>query len=327
MSLFRKTLIPGLLIGLLFSSACKHDPTDVVEPDPEPLPCDTTGITYASRVLPILQVHCYSCHSGTSPQGGIDLTDWSQMTYLVNTGAFWGAINHEAGYEPMPQGLPKLSACDLLVIQTWLNDTTLEDPTPVNPCDPDTVYFVNDILPLIQSSCALSGCHDPATAQDGVILNNYQNIIQTGDIQPGDPDNSELYENLIETDPDKIMPPPPRSPLTATQIALVRKWILQGALNNSCDGGPCDTLNVTFSQTIAPLIQNRCFGCHSGSTPQGNVSLDGHANIATYAASGQLLGAISHAPGYAPMPQNGMKLTDCQISQFRKWINDGAPNN
>lgn len=205
--------------------------------------------------------------------------------------------------------------------------TSNNNPPPGIPCDPDTVYFVNTILPLLQSSCGVSGCHDAGSAQDGVILTDYANILATGEITPGNPSDSELYEKITETDPDKIMPPPPRSPLTADQINLIRLWILQGAKNNHCDQTDCDTTNITFSATIFPVIQNSCLGCHSGAAPSGGIRLESHADVVAQVNSGRLLGAIRHEQGYSPMPQNGAKLSDCDITQFEKWIENGAPNN
>ncbi len=103
------------------------------------------------------------------------------------------------------------------------------------PCHPDTVYFERDLLPVLRSSCAKSGCHDVESAVDGVILDSYVNVLETGDIKPGNPDGSDLYEVLVEDDPDKRMPPSWLPPLTNDQIAMVRKWILQGAQNLFCD--------------------------------------------------------------------------------------------
>lgn len=94
-------------------------------------------------------------------------------------------------------------------------------------------------------------------------------------------------------------------------------------LNNA----PCDTSNVTYAESVLPILQGSCTSCHSGSSPSGNVSLDGYNNVKTYADNGKLMGAISHASGYAPMPQGGNKLSSCQISTIRKWINDGTLNN
>lgn len=108
-------------------------------------------------------------------------------------------------------------------------------PITGDPCHPDTVYFERDIMPLLNSSCAKSGCHDAASATDGIILDNYANVMAKGDIKPGNPDDSDLYEVITDNDPLDRMPPPPVPPLSAEQIAMVRKWIQQGAQNLTCD--------------------------------------------------------------------------------------------
>lgn len=194
-------------------------------------------------------------------------------------------------------------------------------------CDPDTIYFHNEILPLLNSGCAVSGCHDAASAADGVILTSYSKIISTGKVKPGNPGGSKLYKVLIETDPDDRMPPPPRSPFSADQIAKVRVWIEQGAKNNMCESNMCDTLNVSFSTHVFPIMQNNCTGCHSGNQPQGGVLLSSYATIAASAASGKLLGSVMHNPGYIPMPLGAPKLDNCKITQIKKWIENGSPNN
>lgn len=197
---------------------------------------------------------------------------------------------------------------------------------PVSTCDPDSVYFQSQILPLLVSNCAKSGCHTVEDHQEGVILNNYSNVMNTGDIDPGRADHSDLYEVLTESDPDKRMPPPPAAPLTSAQIGLIGQWINQGANNNSCSNG-CDTTNVTFSGNVFPIIQNNCTGCHSGATPSGLIDLTSHMNIKVMADNGRLLGSINHDAGFVPMPRGGNKLQACQIDQVRIWIGGGALNN
>lgn len=194
-------------------------------------------------------------------------------------------------------------------------------------CDPDTIYFQNDILPLLLSSCATSGCHDNATAEHGVILTSYSQIMQTGKIKPGDPNDSEIIEVLTKNDPDDIMPPPPKQPLDPALIQMIKTWIQQGAINNRCDSKDCDSLNVTYTSTIQPMMQSHCVGCHSGPTPDGNVKLDSYSAISGYVQSGQFYGSVTHQPGFTAMPYNGNKLSDCQIAQIKKWINDGYPQN
>lgn len=197
--------------------------------------------------------------------------------------------------------------------------------TPI-PCDPDTVYFQQAALPLIVSSCAIPGCHDPGSNEDGVTLNNYQNIFNTADVEPFDLDGSDLYEVITETDPDKLMPPPDQYPsLTADEIAIIRDWILQGALNNSCEAAECDTTNVTYATAIEPIISAKCMGCHSGSTPQDGISLTNYAEVSSEALFGEVLAAVQHEAGVTAMPYNSAQLPSCEIDLIRIWIENGAP--
>lgn len=214
---------------------------------------------------------------------------------------------------------------------TGNNDTTGtggEDTFTVSDCDPNVVYFAKDVLPIITSSCAKSGCHDVASHQEGVILTDYASIMNTGDIRPGDPAGSDLYEHITENDEDKIMPPPPNAPLTSAQIAVIRKWIQQGAQNLTCNEGTlCDDSNVTFSGTVAPILNSSCIGCHNPNFVSGGIILSTHAGAAAAANSGRLYGAITHSVGFKPMPQSGNKLNACNIKLIKKWIDNGSPNN
>lgn len=226
-------------------------------------------------------------------------------------------------------------ATDTTVQDTTVQDTIGQDTLTVPPdtfivrsCDPDTVYFERDLLPILNSNCALSGCHDAQSAQDGVILNNYINTLATADVRPGDPDGSDLYEVLVEDDPDKQMPP--GDPLAQSQIDLVFRWIAQGAQDLSCGDTTivqCDTSQVSFSGFVSPLIQLHCQGCHSGNNPGGGVSLQDHGTIASAAASGRLYGAMAHLQGYSPMPQGTSRRPDCELAKLKAWIEAGSPNN
>jgi hypothetical protein len=92
--------------------------------------------------------------------------------------------------------------------------------------------------------------------------------------------------------------------------------------------GACNTSGVTYSGTVVPLLQSHgCLGCHNGAAPSGNISLQGYNNIKAVVQSGKLYGAISHAPGFSPMPQGGNKMSACNISKIKAWIEAGFPNN
>ncbi len=196
--------------------------------------------------------------------------------------------------------------------------------TTSNSCDKDTVYFENDVLPLIISSCAKSGCHDKASHKDDIILDSYENIMDHGEIKPGKPNSSELIEVMLESDPSDVMPPPPLSPLSSEEIGMISKWISQGANNNSCND--CDTSNVSYSQTISKIISTNCSACHNANNATGGVILDSYSEIKKEVDSKRLKKTINHLPGFKVMPP-GYKLSDCNIKSIEIWIQNGAPNN
>lgn len=193
-------------------------------------------------------------------------------------------------------------------------------------CSKDSIYFVQQVLPIFQSSCAKSGCHDAGTHKENLILDSYSHIIASGGVNISNPANSKIYKVLVKTGEDR-MPPLPAAALTSAQLSSISKWIGQGAKNNSCVESGCDTTNVKYSTHILPLMQNNCQGCHSGSAPDGGINLITYAGVKAVADNGKLFGAISHLNGYSAMPKNGIKLTDCQINIVKIWINQGSINN
>ena len=203
-------------------------------------------------------------------------------------------------------------------------DPPVQDPGDENPCVGDIVSFQHEVLPIMISACAYSGCHDAITAEDDVRLYDYENVRK--EVSPGDPNDSDLYESITETDADDIMPPPPASPLTSAQITVIRNWISQGANNTDC-GAPCDSTASSFSNDIFPMLQNYCIGCHNTARSDGNVNIESYSKIIPYVENGVLIGSIKHDPLYAIMPPSGSKLSDCRIAQLQKWIDEGAQNN
>lgn len=193
------------------------------------------------------------------------------------------------------------------------------------PCSPDTVYFTNTILPLFISNCAKGGCHDATTAEKGIILNSYSNIINTGDVRPYEPSHGDIVEKITETNLGERMPPLPNDGLTPEQINMIVQWINQGARNNSCS--TCDTTNVTYSGKIRSIISGKCQGCHNASNTNGGVNLADYSGVQTVALNGRLYGAVSHSIGYKPMPYNSNALPQCEVDAIKIWIDGGALNN
>ncbi len=92
----------------------------------------------------------------------------------------------------------------------------------------------------------------------------------------------------------------------------------------------CDTGNVTYSQTIKPLLTNNCYSCHSANNANSfgeGINLESFIELVSVANSSRLIGALEHLPGYDAMPSGGTKLDDCAIEKIKVWINSGALNN
>jgi len=87
----------------------------------------------------------------------------------------------------------------------------------------------------------------------------------------------------------------------------------------------CDVSNVTYSATVAPIFANYCNSCHGGNAPSGNISTDSYASVKTNMS--RIKGAVNHQSGFSPMPQNGSKLTACDLLKIDTWINQGMQNN
>ena len=190
-------------------------------------------------------------------------------------------------------------------------------------CSPDTVYFSNTVLPLINSGCAISGCHDQQSHQEGLVLNSYNGIMKI--VRAGNASESKLYQ-VITANNEDIMPPPPHAPFSSATITVIRQWISQGAKNNQCVSS-CDTSLFTYSGAVAPIMNTYCKGCHNAASLSGGVDLSTYNGVRTTALNGSLAGSINHSAGYTAMPQGGNKLQSCQIIQIEKWIQAGVANN
>ncbi len=89
----------------------------------------------------------------------------------------------------------------------------------------------------------------------------------------------------------------------------------------------CDTVNMAYTADVVPILQANCYSCHGNGGNSGGVNLDTYDNVKIVADNGSLLGAITHASGFVPMPLNAPQLSDCDINKIKSWIGNGAQNN
>ena len=207
-------------------------------------------------------------------------------------------------------------------------ETTSEPDDDYPPIDTtkiiDDLCFERDVLPILQSTCAMSGCHDAETAAHEVVLDSWESIINSEEdlVTPFDPRESELWEVIVEEDDDERMPPPPMAALTERQVGVIRQWIQEGALNDACGPGPCDTIEVTWP-TVRLILQDNCWGCHSNEVAGAGVrALEDYEDVVEEARDGKLIPAIERAPGALDMPPFN-ELDSCSVAKVRAWRDQG----
>jgi hypothetical protein len=322
----KNLLLPGLILFIsIFSwvSSCTH------EPDLSNIP----EVCFEKDVLPIFLNSCAisGCHDGTG-ESDLRLTSYVPISHGVepgkpNSSKIYKAITSTFGENRMPPDRP-LSIENRTLIRLWIEqgaglttcpDTSGQGSGYVNPL----ACFSRDILPVLNSKCATSGCHDQLTHREGYIFSSYSTTMTA--VSPGNPNDSKLYEVIKYQSGEEKMPPSGSPQLTTAEIDSIAAWISYGALDQFC-GEVCDTINpVTFNGTIWPIMQSSCTGCHSGASPQGGVSLASYSNVAAAAANGSLMNSLK-GYGVTKMPLGG-SFSICRIRQFEIWINNGYLNN
>ncbi len=299
---------------------------------------DLQEVCFEADVLPIFQTSCGKCHNAnaTGEAAELNYTNYESIMQSITPGnadksKAYESIIALAGEEQMPPDQP-LSVAARSIIRVWINQgakntSCIESNAQNNdnPTDPtlSRACFSRDILPILRSSCATTGCHDAQSHKDGLTLTSYANVMSGNElVVRNNASASELYEVLINRGEDQM---PPSSPLTAEKIALFKEWINNGAKEEEC-ATLCDTTVFSYANAISGIISTNCTGCHGSTAPYGNVSLTNYSQVKAIANDGRLWSTINALNGKPLMPTGG-KLEDCKITQIKKWLADGAPNN
>ena len=96
--------------------------------------------------------------------------------------------------------------------------------------------------------------------------------------------------------------------------------------NIASNGNTCDTVSaISYSNQIVPIINSNCINCHSaGATPP---DLSAYAGVQASAQT-SLYSSVIWDGSVSQMPKNSSsKLSICDLTKLRKWIEAGSPNN
>ncbi|HEY2881714.1 MAG TPA: PSD1 and planctomycete cytochrome C domain-containing protein [Pirellulales bacterium] len=94
------------------------------------------------------------------------------------------------------------------------------------PAAEQPVDFAHEILPLLKANCAK--CHTAGKYKGDLSMDTRETMLKAKAFIPGKSAESELISRVTSTDPDEWMPPQGQR-LSAEQVALLKRWIDQGA--------------------------------------------------------------------------------------------------
>jgi hypothetical protein len=116
----KKVLITAGLIALFFA-ACYYDNEEFLYPVIDNS-CDTANVTFAGTISILLSNNCLSCHSNsTAASFGNNIRLENYADVVSQNQRILGAIRHDQGYFPMPQGGAKLNDCLITQFSIWVN--------------------------------------------------------------------------------------------------------------------------------------------------------------------------------------------------------------
>jgi mono/diheme cytochrome c family protein len=109
------------------------------------------------------------------------------------------------------------------------------------------VEYHTDIAPLLRDYCA--GCHNAGDYEGGLSVETFAALMEGGETEgktiltPGKPDESYLLQTVLKT-AKPAMPPKKEPQPTADEIALLKRWIEEGAK------GPAKEHDVSLLSTL-----------------------------------------------------------------------------
>ncbi len=116
---------------------------------------------------------------------------------------------------------------------------------------------------------------------------------------------------------------------TKTSFKIYTSAIFCALIMHSCayDENECVVVDVSYSNDIVPLLDEKCGSCHGASYPEADLNLTDYEVVSQTANNSKIIHRINlDLADDQLMPPNS-PLTDCQIDLFTNWVEQGALNN
>jgi len=238
--------------------AARPKPEKTTEAPARPAARPAVGISFTQQVAPVLVAHCGGCHV-SGRKGGFQMQSYAG---LMQAGVVQrGAANASRLVEvietgDMPRGGGRVAPQELALLVAWINAGAVFDgPDPTSPLGaapavaaaagappatpaapvvlkPGDVSFAFEIAPLLLKNCV--GCHDDDQPEARFSMTTFTRLSNGGrsgtPFVAGRAADSLLVRKITGASGiEGQRMPIGKPPLSPEAIALVEKWIDQGA--------------------------------------------------------------------------------------------------
>jgi hypothetical protein len=115
-------ILLALLLLPVIAGGCYYDSEEALYPQLSS-GCDTTSVTFAGSIQPMLSRSCYSCHSSANAAVyGDNIRLESYNDVRANMQRVYGAIAWLGGYSRMPKSGAQLSDCEIQSFAIWMRE-------------------------------------------------------------------------------------------------------------------------------------------------------------------------------------------------------------
>lgn len=176
------------------------------------------------------------------------------------------------------------------------------------------VSYYRQVRPVLQRHC--SGCHQPAKRGGELVVTTYVDFQRGGangpGFVPGKPDESLVIQYISGEQPEM---PRGADPLPPATVALIRRWIEQGAQDDT----PATAREVVDAEHPPLYHSPPVISALAYSPDSQTLAVGGHHEILLHQADGQ--GLTARLIGRSP------KITSVRFSPNGQWLaaTGGAP--
>ncbi|MBM4072924.1 MAG: hypothetical protein FJ271_28950 [Planctomycetes bacterium] len=195
----------------------------------------------APLVREILKRNCFECHGQQgSAKKVLNILDHAQMVskrvVVPGSPADSRLIQRIADGSMPPEEeetrLPRVTETELTILKDWVlgGAPPLPPEDPAHPTPPVVTRseLAAEAKAILQQHCYK--CHKYDVAKGGIKILDHRRLVNDRKVViPFRPDDSKLYQDLMSEDEDKVMPKPPEPRVPAREIAVIRRWIAEGA--------------------------------------------------------------------------------------------------